>query len=133
MKRSHFVFLFLVSVAIIIAGCQPKVSGATTTPAIKVLVAYLNALTDKDEATLTVLSCADWEANALLELDAFQSVETSLEGLSCQQNVADDGSVTVTCQGKIVASYGGEVQEFDLSERTYSMVEQGGDWLVCGY
>ena len=133
MKRSHFVFLFLVSVVIIIPGCQPKGLGATTTPAIKVLVAYLNALTDKDEATLTVLSCADWEANALLELDAFQSVETSLEGLSCQQNVADDGSVTVTCEGKIVASYGGEVQEFDLSERTYSMVEQGGDWLVCGY
>jgi hypothetical protein len=133
MKRSHFVILLLISIAIIIAGCQPKGLGATTTPAIKVLVAYLNALTDKDEATLTVLSCADWEANALLELDAFQSVETSLEGLSCQQNVADDGSVTVTCEGKIVASYGGEVQEFDLSERTYSMVEQGGDWLVCGY
>jgi len=132
MKRSLFVILFLVSVAIITAGCQPQVSG-TTTPAIKALMAYLNALTNKDEATLTVLSCADWEANALLELDAFQSVETSLEGLSCQQNVADDGSVTVTCEGKIVASYGGEVQEFDLSERTYSMVEQGGDWLVCGY
>ncbi len=133
MKRSALVKIFLVSIVIITAGCQPQASEATTTPAVKALVAYLNALVDKDEAALTALSCADWEANALLELDAFQSVETHLEGLSCQQNVAADGSVTVNCQGKIVTSYGGELQEYDLSQRTYNMVQQGGDWLVCGY
>ncbi|MCL5429039.1 MAG: hypothetical protein M1347_04445 [Chloroflexi bacterium] len=133
MKRSYFVFLTLVSVAVLIVGCQPRGSGAATSPAIEALVAYLSALTDKDEAALTVLSCTDWEANALLELDAFQSVETRLEGLNCQQNVTDGSSVTVTCQGKIVTSYGGEVQEFDLGKRTYSMVEQDGNWLVCGY
>src|SRR3989304_4659296 len=124
MKRSLFVILFLVSVAIITAGCQPQVSG-TTTPAIKALMAYLNALTNKDEATLTVLSCADWEANALLELDAFQSVETSLEGLSCRQTAAGDGIATVICEGRIFAGYFDEVQEFDLSQRIYHMVELG--------
>jgi hypothetical protein len=133
MKRSLFVLLFFVSIAIITAACQSQGSEATTAPATKALVAYLNALTSKDEAALTALSCTDWEANALLELDAFQSVETRLEELSCQQNMAADGSVTVNCQGKIVTSYGSEVQEFDLGQRTYSMVQQGGDWLVCGY
>jgi hypothetical protein len=32
-----------------------------------------------------------------------------------------------------MASYQDEVQEFDLNGRTYQMVEQRGDWLVCGY
>ncbi|MEX1248964.1 MAG: hypothetical protein WEA61_10835 [Anaerolineales bacterium] len=130
MKRSLFFIVILVSA--IAAGCQVQES-VTTSPAIEALEDHLNALVEKDEATLTMLSCADWEANALLELDSFQAVETRLEGLSCRENVADDGSVTVACEGVIVTSYGGEMQEFDLSERTYKMVEQGGDWLVCGY
>ena len=133
MKSGLFFLLFLVSTAIISSGCRLQGSDESSAPAVKALVAYLSALSDKDEARLSVLSCADWEAKALLELDSFQSVETSLEGLNCQQNVADDGSVTATCQGNIVASYFGEEQEFDLSQRTYSMVEQGGNWLVCGY
>ena len=133
MKRKLFILLILLSAALLITGCQSEGSQAAGNPAAKALVTYLNALSTKDEAALTTLSCADWEANALLELDSLQSVQTQLEGLSCQQNASSDGSVTVTCQGKIVSSYGGEVQEFDLSQRTYKMVEQGGDWLVCGY
>lgn len=128
--RPLIVFLMLVS--IIATGCQ-STGAEQTSPAVDALVAYLNALNIKDEATLSSLSCAEWEAMALLELDAFQSVETRLEGLSCQQDGADDGAVTVICQGEIIASYFGEDQEFDLSERTYTMVEQNGDWLVCGY
>jgi hypothetical protein len=132
MRAAHIIPL-LILLAILAAGCQAAPSQTTDSPASKALIAYLNALTAKDETTLTLLSCADWEANALLELDAFQSVETRLQGLSCRQNTAADGSVTVTCQGKILASYFNEQQEFDLSQRTYNMVEQGGDWLVCGY
>lgn len=96
-------------------------------------MSYLNALVDKDETILTLLSCADWESKALMELDAFQAVETNLEGLSCQQANVDTDSVYVTCEGKIITSYGGEVQEYDLDQRKYSMVKQDGDWLVCGY
>ncbi len=132
MKRNLFVISFMISISISITGCQLQ-NSEETTPAVRALVAYLNALVSKDEASLTVLSCADWEVNALLELDALQSVETSLEGLNCRQTMADDASATVLCEGKILTSYGGEVQEYDLRRRTYTMVEQGGNWLVCGY
>jgi hypothetical protein len=124
--------LVLLLVALLIGGCQVQIEGDTT-QAVKALETYLSALVNKDEATLTTLSCADWEASALLELDTFQSVVTTLEDLSCKQTAAEGDSATVVCQGKIVASYGQEDQGFDLGERTYTVVEQGGDWLVCGY
>ena len=34
---------------------------------------------------------------------------------------------------KIVANYGNEVLELDLSERSYQVVEEGGEWRMCGY
>ena len=36
------------------------------------------------------------------------------------------------CKGKIVATYNNEDQELDLSVRTYQVVQEGGEWLVCG-
>lgn len=128
MKRTR-IGLILLLCATGLAACQP----AGSSGAVAALEDYLQALVVKDEATLTLLSCADWEVDALLELDAFQSVETSLNGLACQQTSEVSGSASVMCQGRIVSSYFGEDQSFDLSERTYSLVEQNGEWLVCGY
>ncbi len=126
--------LFLVFAALALAACTPGGNQADdSSPAAKALESYLQALVNKDEATLTSLSCQDWETSALLELDAFQAVDTQLEGLSCQQTGSGDGTAQVTCQGSIQATYGSEVQSFDLSQRNYNLVEQGGDWLVCGY
>jgi hypothetical protein len=129
------ILVFLVNMLIMV-GCgaeAPEVESTTLTPAAQTLQRYLQALVEKDEDTLVQMTCADWEANALLEFDAFGGVETSLDGLSCEQVDGGSGTATVVCQGKILASYQDEVQEFDLSGRTYQMVEQGGDWLVCGY
>jgi hypothetical protein len=71
--------------------------------------------------------------DVLLELDAFQGVDTSLDGLACAQTGQQDDATLVTCQGKIVATYANEKQEFDLSKRAYRLVPQGDGWLVCGY
>lgn len=128
MKRCAVYLLLLLSVTAL-AACQP----AGSNRAVAALEDYLHALVDKDEATLTLLSCPDWEFNALLELDAFQSVETSLQDLSCEQSAEAGGVATVVCQGQIISSYFGEDQSFDLSERAYQLVEQNGEWLVCGY
>lgn len=94
---------------------------------------YLNALVSKDANRLSSLSCADWEPTAILELDSLQAVETRLEGLACTAVANDDGTFSVNCTGKILATYNGEDQELDLSLRTYNVVEQGGEFLVCGY
>jgi hypothetical protein len=135
MKKWIVPVIFLLGL-LFLAACSPDSSAPATagqTPAVQTLETYLQALVNKDEDTLVRLTCADWELNALLEYDAFGGVETSLDGLSCEQVEGGDGTATVVCQGKILASYQNEVQEFDLSGRTYQMVEQSGDWLVCGY
>ncbi len=89
---------------------------------------FLTALTAKDEARLLTLVCADYEFDALLELDSFALVQTTLKDVDCQSSGTD-----VICSGSIEASYGAEVRSFDLSKRTYHLVQDGGDWLVCGY
>jgi hypothetical protein len=88
---------------------------------------------DKDEAKLTSLVCPNWQADALLEMDAFQAVETSLQGLSCSQSGSDNQAALVNCKGKILAKYVNETQEFDLSNRTYRLEKNGSGWQVCGY
>lgn len=129
MRKTSIALLALLLLGAL-AACQSSGAGD---PAVSTLEQYLQALVDKDEATLSQLSCADWELNSLLELDSFLAVDTTLEGLDCQQTASGDGQASVVCQGQIVASYFGEEQQFDLSERTYTLVEQNGDWLVCGY
>lgn len=93
---------------------------------------YLNALVAKEAERLSTLSCGEWEDEALLELDSFQAVTARLEGLSCEQTGTDGETALVLCNGNIVATYNDENQELDLSVRTYQVVEEGGEWLVCG-
>jgi hypothetical protein len=110
----------------LLSACSPAKH-----PAAAIVEDYLNALVDKDETRLVSLVCPEYEAQALLELDSFSLVKTRLDGLDCQAD-AQDGTASVTCQGKILATYGTEDQQFDLSGRIYQVQEQGGDWLICG-
>ena len=107
--------------------------GAGKAPEALAVEDYLNALVTNDSSRLSALSCADWEQSALLELDSLQAVKVRLDGLSCSVTGTDGDTTLVTCQGKIIATYNNEDQEIDLSVRTYHVVNQGGDLLVCGY
>ena len=109
-------------------GAAPGAAGATLA-----LSDYLTALVEKDEDRLVSLACPSWQADALLELDAFQAVETSLEGLACRPIGSQDGAQLARCQGKIVARYVSETQSFDLGERVYRLEKQPAGWQVCGY
>jgi hypothetical protein len=104
---------------------------ASKHPAALAVEDYLQALVDKDEARLVSLTCPDFESDALLQFDSFSLVKTKLDGLDCQAQSQDD-TAQVTCQGQILATYGTEDQQFDLSEKAFQVVNQGGDWLVCG-
>lgn len=128
MRRFTFVIVLSLAALLLLAACG-NASGA----AARAVEDYLNALVAKDANRLSALSCADWEPQALLELDALQAVETRLEGLTCTATIGDDGSISVNCQGKIIATYNNEDQELDLSVRDYNVVEQSGEFLVCGY
>jgi hypothetical protein len=113
---------------ILISAC-----GKAADPAAKAVDNYLTALVNKNANALSSLSCANWESSALLELDSLQAVATKLENLSCAVAGTEGTNTQVICQGKILATYNNEVQQFDLSVRTYQVVNQGGEYLVCGY
>jgi len=120
--------LILFAANILLAACSSSTSDA---PA-KAVENYLNALVAKDADRLPTLVCGDWEDDALIELDSFQAVTASLENVSCSQTGTDGDTTLVKCTGNIVASYNGEDQRLDLAVRTYQVVNEGGDWLVCG-
>ena len=126
-KFSLILFTLLIAASFLIA-CAPNNADA---PA-NAVEDYLNALVAKDADRLSTLSCGEWEDDALLELDSFQAVTARLEGLSCEQTGTDGDTALVLCNGNIVATYNDEDQELDLSVRTYEVIQEGGEWLVCG-
>jgi len=128
MKKFAPAILLLAILAMLVSAC-----GSGKSPAVRAVEDYLNALVAKDGTKLSALSCADWEASALLELDSLQAVNTRLEGLACTVSGTDGSTTLVSCQGKIIATYNNEDQALDLSVRTYQVVQQGGESLVCGY
>jgi hypothetical protein len=128
MRRSIILLLSLILSLLLLTACSAGQADAAAT-----VEAYLQALVAKQSDQLSTLSCADWEASALTELDAFQNVEAQLVDLSCTETGSDAGATLVTCTGKITASYNGEQQEFPLEDRVYQLVEEGGELRVCGY
>jgi hypothetical protein len=94
---------------------------------------YYQALVDKDQARMLSNSCADWETTAIFEYDSFVSVKTELVDFKCQSILQEDNVAYVTCEGAISASYDGEIRQFPLDEQTFSVVNQGGEWFMCGY
>lgn len=124
---NKLIFL-LIGLSLILSACKGGDSNGT----VAAVEGYINALASKDQASLVSLSCAEWESDAIVELDSFQLVTVTVDGLACQQTGTDGNVTLVDCQGKFLMSYNGEPQELDLSTRTYQVVEQGGDWLVCG-
>lgn len=128
MRKISLTLLFAVISSLLLAACSPS---DTDAPA-KAVESYLTTLVAKDADRLPTLVCGDWEEDALIELDSFQAVTARLEGVACEQTGTDGSTALVLCNGSIIASYNNEDQELDLSVRTYEVVQDGGDWLVCG-
>jgi outer membrane lipoprotein-sorting protein len=126
--RTFSLILLIVFASLMVAACAASNDNAP----VQAVEDYLNALVEKDADRLTTLSCGEWEEEALLELDSFQAVSARLEGLACEQTGTDGDTALVLCNGNIIATYNEEDQELDLSVRTYQVVQEGGEWLVCG-
>jgi len=101
--------------------------------AAEAVTAYLDALVQKEENAMINQACAQWESQAKLEFDSFAAVKVALEGPGCSETGQDGGVILVNCSGKIIASYGEEDLVIDLAERTYQVVNEGGEWRMCGY
>lgn len=97
------------------------------------ILAYQQALIENDYNKLANLSCAAWESQAKIDFDSFAAVNATLQDASCQSTEIQNNSAIVTCSGKIIANYGNEVLEIDLSTQSYQAIYEGGDWRMCGY
>ena len=106
---------------------------ATQSPAAVAVENYYAALVSKDAAKVSNLACKDWEEQALLEMDGFQAVKAVLDNVVCKEAGTDNGATLVGCTGNIALTYNTEQQSLDVSRQVYRVVQQGGDYLVCGY
>jgi len=129
MRKYVLMVLLLCVSVLLLSAC----GGKAADPASKAVEDYLNALVAKDSTRLSALSCKDWESNALMELDSLQAVKTRLEGVTCKNSGTTGATNQVNCKGKLVATYNGEDQTLDIASRTFQVVQQGGEYLVCGY
>jgi len=94
---------------------------------------YLKALAAKDDVAAVNASCLAWEQGAFAEASSFEAVDVTLEGLACSDARTSGDATLVRCEGTFVANYGGEVQNIDISPRTFQVVNEGGTWKMCGY
>jgi hypothetical protein len=128
--RKSFLLLILI---LLFAGLLSACGGGAKEASAQTVEAYLQALVAGDADRLSTLSCKDWESQAVMELDSFQGVSASLDGLSCTQSSLDGDTALVTCEGDILATYNNEQQKLPVSGRTYQVRQEGGEWRVCGY
>lgn len=126
--RKLFSILFIaLSASILLIACTSN----TRAPA-KAVEEYWNTIIAKDAERLPTLVCGDYEEDALTALDSLQAVSARLENFSCNQTGTDGDIALIHCTGNMVLTYDTEDQQIDLSTFTYEVIEQGGDWLVCG-
>lgn len=126
-KQTSSVHFLLTFSALLVASCA-----AQSSPAV-VVEKYLQAIVEKDVVEATNLSCLAWEEDAYAEASSFETVEVRLEGVTCKV-VAEEGEFQqVSCGGEIVANYGGEDQDIPLASRDFYVIEEDGEWRMCGY
>ena len=132
---------FLVVIAaLVLSACSSSQAGKTGgTPtelqngATRAIEAYIQALSKQDAAQLSNLSCSSWEADALVEMDSLAGVGSKVENLTCHQTEINGTDTYVACSGDLALDYNGEVQQIDLSKRTYIARQEAGEWRMCGY
>jgi len=127
MNNKFLLFTVLIGFLYLMNACTSKNSAAVA------VMDYYQALIDEDYAQMIDRTCIAWESQAKTEFDSFAAVTATLENLSCRE-VGKRGEYTeVACEGKIVANYGNEVLEIDLSGQIYLALYEHDDWRMCGY
>ena len=126
-NTSRAFFIVIIFIFALVA-CKNEAKDAS-----KTIEAYIQALSKQDANLVSSLSCADWEPEALIEVDSFTAVSSEVKELACQQTGQDGDDAYVSCTGVISLDYGGEAQQIDLSSRSYVARQEGGEWTMCGY
>ena len=126
--RKYILLLSIMLATLVLSAC-----GSSNTDApVQAVEEYWNVIVAKDAERLPTLVCGDYEDEALTVLDSLQAVTARLDSLTCTQTGTDGDTALVNCTGNLVLTYDAEDQNLDLSVFTYEVVEEGGDWLICG-
>jgi hypothetical protein len=132
MLRTKYLSLIIILAAItMIIGCTPQKSDSSL--ASKAVMTYLDAIVSQNSDRLSNVSCKSWEDQALLDMDSFIGVSAKLDNVTCNETGREGDSTVVSCNGNILATYNNEQQKIDLSTHAYTVVNEGGEWRVCGY
>ena len=126
MKRVMIGFVLLAA-GLLLTACQSQVSQADT------IQTYLQARVQSDVNQMVSLSCPEWEGQARIEASTFQALKAQLQDVSCAEASASGGVALVACKGKIVTTYNGESREWNLADHQFKLVQQDGEWRMCGY
>jgi hypothetical protein len=90
--------------------------------------AYIQARVNRDADGVRRLLCSDLEAEYEVEVTTFEGVSNArIEEMACSRVGTTD---VVACQGKVVADYGAEDNEFPLVN--YRVKLEDGEWKWCG-
>ena len=131
MYKIRLVLPFIVIIPLILASCA---GGNQEQAAAAAVQSYWQAMVERDLNKVVTSSCAAWEAQARTEFNSFSAVTLKLDNLKCQAaGQAAGDAVQVTCSGAIIANYGAEDLTIDIADRTYQVVNEGGEWRMCGY
>ena len=114
-------------ILLLLASC-----GGSSNPA-AVVEEYFRALVEKDATKAVTISCAAWESGARTDVDTFAMYPAELVDVACRDAGAEGDARRVKCTGKAILDYNGEKQEIDLAGRDYTVVQEGGEWRMCGY
>lgn len=115
---------------ILLSACSQKTDSSE---AAKPVEAFYNAIVSQNRDRVSSITCADWEKDALREVDAFMGVKSELKDFSCSVISEEKDVAVVTCKGSIAASYGTEVTNFPLENRSHKVIKEQGEWHICGY
>ena len=107
-------------------------SGALGNGAV-VVEQYFTALAEKDVDQVVALSCAIWEESARMDADTFSLYPVTAENISCKVSGTEGDVTIVDCTGKLILDYNGDLEEINLADRSYIVVQGGGEWRMCGY
>jgi len=130
-KNRMILPLLVLLLILLLAGCSGGTDNKTAAAA--AVQAYWQAMVERDLNKVVASSCAAWEAQARTEFNSFSAVKLKLDNVTCQAGSPSGDAFQVTCTGAILANYGAEDQTIDIANRTYRVVNEGGDWRMCGY
>jgi hypothetical protein len=116
--------------AAFLSGC----SGASNSdPAARAVERYLQSLAKRDLNQMITNACTAWESQTRQEYDSFAAVSLELNEVSCKSTGQEQTYTLVDCTGSIIANYGNEDLQIDVADQTFRVIQEGGDWRVCGY